>query len=88
MGSHDFHAYCPTAEVPQIMTLISPLTVHIAKKPGRSFSNSMRDARSWLDHHQITAASFKPVTNVNGGIGFDIGFNTAAEASLFESDFV
>jgi len=47
----------------------------------------MRDARSWLDHHQITAASFKPVTNANGGIGFDIGFNTAAEASLFESDF-
>ena len=64
------------------MTLISALTVHIEKKPGRSFSNSMRDARSWLDHHQITAASFKPVTNAKGGIGFDIGFNIAAEASL------
>ena len=85
MASYDFHAYCPTAEVP--MTLISPLTVHIAKKPGRSFSNSMRDARSWLDHHQITATSFKTVTNAKGGIGFDIGFGTAAEASLFESDF-
>jgi len=69
------------------MTLISPLTVHLAKKPGRSFSNSMRDARSWLDHYQITATSFKTVTNAKGGIGFDIGFNTAAEASLFESDF-
>ena len=85
MGSHDFHAYCPTAEVPT--TLISPLTVRIAKKPGRSFSNSMRDARSWLDHHQITATSFKTVTNAKGGIGFDISFNTKDEASLFESDF-
>jgi len=47
----------------------------------------MRDARSWLDHHQITAASFKPVTNAKGGIGFDIGFNTEDESSLFESDF-
>ena len=70
-----------------IMTLISPLTVHLAKKPGRSFSNSMRDARSWLDHYQITATSFKTVTNAKGGIGFDIGFNTEDEASLFESDF-
>jgi hypothetical protein len=42
---------------------------------------------SWLDHHQITAASFKPATNAKGGIRFDIGFNTTAEASLFESDF-
>jgi hypothetical protein len=48
----------------------------------------MRDARSWLDHHQITATSFKPVTNAKAGIGFDIGFNTEDEASLFESDFV
>jgi hypothetical protein len=40
-----------------------------------------------LDHHQITAARFKPVTNDKGGIRFDIGFNTAADASLFESDF-
>ncbi len=32
MASYDFHAYCPTAEVP--MTLISPLTVHIAKEAG------------------------------------------------------
>ena len=47
----------------------------------------MRDARSWLDHHQITATSFKTITNAKGGIGFDIGFNTVAEASLFESDF-
>ena len=47
----------------------------------------MRDARSWLDHHQITATSFKTVTNAKGGIGFDIGFNTEDEASLFESDF-
>ena len=69
------------------MTLISPLTVHVTKKPGRSFCNSMRDARSWLDHYQITATTFKTVTNAKGGIGFDIGFNTAAEASLFESDF-
>jgi hypothetical protein len=47
----------------------------------------MRDARSWLDHHQITAASFKPVTNTEGGIGFDIGFKTEDEAFLFASDF-
>ena len=34
-----------------------------------------------------SATSFKPVTNAEGGIGFDIGFNTEDEASLFESDF-
>jgi hypothetical protein len=86
MGSHDFHAYCPTAGCRNYDTDF-PLTVHVARKPGRSFSNSMRDARSWLDHHQITATSFKTVTNAKGGIGFDIGFNTEDEASLFESDF-
>ena len=85
MGHTISDAHSPTAEVP--MTLISALTVHIEKKPGRSFSNGMSDARSWLDQHQIESTSFKPITNAEGGIGFDIGFNTEDEASLFESDF-
>ena len=33
------------------------------------------------------STSFKPITNAEGGIGFDIGFNTEDEAFLFESDF-
>jgi len=69
------------------MTLISPLTVHVAKKPGRSFSNSMRDARSWLDHYQITATSFKTVTNAKSGIGFDIGFQHRGRGIPFRERF-
>ena len=69
------------------MTLISPLTVHIAKKAGTFLQQQPEGCSFMVGSPQITAASFKPVTNANGGIGFDIGFNTAAEASLFESDF-
>jgi len=86
MGSNDFHAYCPTAGCRDYDTDFSSYGAR-RKKAGTFLSNSMRNARSRLDHHQITATSFKPVTNAKGGIGFDIGFNCAAEASLFESDF-
>src|SRR5205814_2174064 len=37
MGSHDFRAYCPTAEVPQIMPLMPPLAMHGVRGAGRGF---------------------------------------------------
>ena len=66
---------------------LSPFIVHVEKKPGLSFGEIMRDARFWLDHHQIEAASFKPITSAAAGIGFDIGFNSEDDALLFKQAF-
>jgi hypothetical protein len=66
---------------------LSPFIVHVEKKPGFSFGELMRDARLWLDHHQIEAISFKPVTSAATGVGFDIGFNIEDDARLFKQAF-
>ena len=66
---------------------LSPFIVHVEKKPGLSFGELMRDARFWLDHHQIEAISFKPVISAATGIGFNIGFNIEDDALLFNQAF-
>ena len=66
---------------------LSPFIVHVEKKPGLSFDEIMRDARFWLDRHQIEAISFKPVTSAATGVGFDIGFRIEDNACLFKQAF-
>ena len=66
---------------------LSPFIVHIEKKPGLSFGELMRDARFWLDCHQIEVLSFKPVTSASTGVGFDIGFNIEDHARLCKQAF-
>jgi len=66
---------------------LSPFIIHVEKKLGLSFGEIMRDARFWLDRHQIEAVSFKPVTSAATGVGFDIGFNIEDDALLFEQAF-
>jgi hypothetical protein len=61
--------------------------VRIEKKPGGSLSEAMSDARSWLDHRKIESASFKTIAEADGDVGFEIGFNSEAEAHLFEREF-
>ena len=57
------------------------------KKPGGSFGETMNAVRIWLDHRDIRSTSFLPITQIDGGIGFEIGFNNAAQAQLFEHEF-
>ena len=66
---------------------LSPFIVHVEKKPGLSFGELMRDARFWLDRHQIAALSFKPVTSAATGVGFDIGFSIEDDARHFKQAF-
>jgi hypothetical protein len=66
---------------------LSPFIVHVEKKPGLSFGEIMRDARFWLDRHQIEAVSFKLVISAATGVGFDIGFNVEENAFLFKQAF-
>ena len=66
---------------------LSPFIVHVEKKPGLSFGEIMRDARFWLDRHQIEAMSFKPVTSATTGVGFDIGFSSEDDARHFKQAF-
>jgi len=66
---------------------LSPFIVHVEKKPGVSFGETMRDARFWLDRHQIETVSFRTVTSAVTGVGFDIGFNIEDDASLFNQAF-
>jgi hypothetical protein len=69
------------------MALSSPLIVRIEKLPGSSFGTTMCELRTWLDHNEISPVSFLPVTQGNGGIGYEIAFNSEDEASLFERQF-
>ena len=66
---------------------LNPFVVQIERKPGGSFGESMNAVRIWLDHRDIRSTSFLPITQIDGGIGFEIGFNNADEALLFEREF-
>jgi hypothetical protein len=66
---------------------LNPFVVQIERKPGGSFGETMNAVRIWLDHHEIRPTSFLPITQIDRGIGFEIGFNSAAEAQLFEHEF-
>ncbi len=55
------------------MALSPPYIVPVEKKPERSFGQTMSDIRSCLgDHHMAESISFKPVANVQNGVGFEI----------------
>jgi len=47
----------------------------------------MNEIRSWLDHRNIQPSSFLLITQINSGVGFEIGFGTENEAHLFQRDF-
>jgi hypothetical protein len=66
---------------------LNPFVVQIERKPGRSFGETMSAVRIWLDHRDIRPTSFLPITQIDSGIGFEIGFNSEDEALLFEREF-
>ena len=65
----------------------NPFVVQIERKPGGSFDETMNAVRIWLDHRHIRPTSFLAITQIDSGIGFEIGFNSEAEAHLFEHEF-
>jgi hypothetical protein len=69
------------------MALGHNFVVHLDKQPHASFVETMGDVRSWLDRCKIEPVSFKPVTSVKNGVGFDIGFKSEDEALLFRRAF-
>ena len=66
---------------------LNPFVVQIERKPGGSFGVTMNAVRIWLDHRDIRPTSFLPITQIDSGIGFEIGFNNEDEAHLFEREF-
>jgi hypothetical protein len=66
---------------------LNPFVVQIERKPGSSFGEAMNAVRIWLDHRDIRPTSFLPITQIDSGIGFEIGFNSEDEALLFEREF-
>jgi hypothetical protein len=66
---------------------LNPFVVQIETKPGSSFGETMSALRIWLDHRDIRPTSFLPITQIDSGIGFQIGFNNEDEAHLFEREF-
>ena len=69
------------------MALNPPFVVRIEKKPGAYFGETMNDIRSWLDHRKIQPTSFRPITQTDSGVGFEIGLNSEDEVHLFERAF-
>jgi hypothetical protein len=68
------------------MALNPVFIVCVERKPG-AFGDTMNEIRTWLDHCKIQPASFKPVAQADGGVGFEICFNSEDEAHLFEGAF-
>ena len=66
---------------------LNPFVVQIERTPGSSFGETMSAVRIWLDHRDIRPTSFLPITQIDSGIGFEIGFNKEDEAHLFEREF-
>ena len=69
------------------MALSSAYIVRVEKQPEGLFCDIMNGIRLWLDHRKIQPVSFKPVANVQNGVGFEIAFNSENEACLFERAF-
>ena len=69
------------------MALNPPYVVRVEKKADSSFGDIMNAIRAWLDHRKIEPISFEPVAKADRGVGFEIGFNSADEAHLFEEAF-
>ena len=69
------------------MARTPPFIVRLENKPG-SFGEIMNDLRAWLDHRKIQPTFFKAADNAEGGVGFEIAFNSEEEAFLFEREFV
>jgi hypothetical protein len=66
---------------------LNPFVVQIERKPGRSFGETRSAVRIWLDHRDIRPTSFLPITQIDSGVGFAIGFNSEDEVHLFEREF-
>ena len=66
---------------------LNPFVVQIERRPGSSFGEAMSAVRIWLDRRNIRPTSFLPITQIDSGIGFQIGFNNEDEAHLFEREF-
>ena len=69
------------------MAFDRPFVVHVEKRPGGSFGETMNDIRSWLDRRKIQPVLFQPVASDRSGVGFEIGFNSEEEAHRFEREF-
>jgi len=67
------------------MALASPLTVFLAKPPSMPYGEAMNRVRIWLDYKKIEHAAFKLAPS--GRIGFEIGFCTEHDATVFKSGF-
>ena len=69
------------------MAFDRPFVVHVEKKPGGSFGETMNSIRAWLDHSHIQPVLFKPVASDRSGVGFEIAFNSEDDAHRFEREF-
>ena len=69
------------------MALDPPFVVQIENNPASSFGETMSAVRIWLDHRDIRPTLFRPITQIDSGIGFQIGFKNEDEAHLFEREF-
>jgi hypothetical protein len=67
------------------MALGPPFMVRVEKQPECSFGQTMSEVRLWLDHRRIEPLRFKPLANAESG--FEVSFNSEAEAILFEHAF-
>lgn len=68
------------------MTLISPRIVQVPKPAKHAYGQVMRQHRVWFDANKIQPIAIKSAY-CNGGIGFEVAFDSEREATLFDKEF-
>src|SRR4051795_5767280 len=65
----------------------TPFNVRVEKTPDASFGQTISEIISWLDQEKSQPVSVTPVATRKNGVGFEVGFNSAAEANSFQRRF-
>jgi len=65
----------------------TPFNVRVEKKPDASFGQTISEIISWLDQEKSQPFSVTPVATRKNGVGFEVGFNSEAEANSFQRRF-
>jgi len=68
-------------------TTQQPVTVLVERPPEATLGDFLAEMRAWLGHHCILLANFTGITSPNKHDIFEVTFDNARDAKLFERRF-
>jgi hypothetical protein len=68
-------------------TAQQPITVLVERPPETTLGDFLAEMRAWLGHHCVVLANFKGITSPTKHDIFEVTFDNARDAQLFERRF-